>query len=183
VRSSSFLKKRTKKLLCLGGGLHQHTPQFSKVFASFFKKQRFLPLALLFASAAHAEMPVSTLYTLHCSGCHGASGHGVPSAGIPDLAYAGAYLRVPQGRAYLVQVPGISQSRLDDATAAQMLNYVLARFSRSNLPPDFVPYNEGEIANLRANAASDAETQRDIILADLKKLGRLPPAYTPSAKR
>ncbi len=122
-------------------------------------------------------MPLATLYTLHCSGCHGAAGHGVASAGIPDLAYSGSYLAVPQGRAYLVQVPGISQSRLDNATAAAMLNYVLARFSASGLPRGFTPYTPAEIANLRATVASDAETQRAAILAGLEKIGRLPAAY------
>lgn len=127
--------------------------------------------------AAQAKMPLPALYTLHCSGCHGAAGHGVPASGIPDLAYAGAYLSVPQGRAYLIQVPGISQSRLNDATAADMLNYVLARFSTATLPADFVPYTEAEITRLRANAASDAETQRAAILAALRKVNKLPEAY------
>jgi mono/diheme cytochrome c family protein len=55
---------------------------------------------------------MQTTYTLHCSGCHGAQGHGVPDAGIPDLHDSGAYVAIPAGRAYLVQVPGLSQSRL-----------------------------------------------------------------------
>jgi hypothetical protein len=174
-----FFKKRTKKLLHLSGELHQHPPEWTKVFASFFKKKRFLTFAclLLLAPAAHAKMPLATVYTLHCSGCHGTSGHGVPSAGIPDLSYAAAYLAVPQGRAYLIQVPGISQSRLDDATAAAMLNYVLARFSAADMPQDFAPYSGSEIHRLRTDAASDAETQRRDILAGLQKIGRLPAAY------
>ncbi len=112
-------------------------------------------------------MPLAAKYTLHCSGCHGAAGHGVPAAGIPDLAYAGSYVVLPEGRAYLAQVPGISQARLDDATAAQMLNYVLARFSAASLPPNFVPYTEAEMHVLRADKASDAETRRAAILAGL----------------
>jgi mono/diheme cytochrome c family protein len=129
--------------------------------------KRALALLLLAAPAAHAGMPLAAKYTLHCSGCHGATGHGVPSAGIPDLAYAGGYVVLPQGRAYLAQVPGISQSRLDDATAAQMLNYVLTRFSAATLPPDFAPYTETEMHVLRTDKASDAETRRAAILAGL----------------
>ncbi len=124
-------------------------------------------------------MTLPALYTLHCSGCHGASGHGVPARGIPDLALAGSYVVLPEGRTYLVQVPGISQSRLDDATAARILNYVLTRFSAADLPADFRPYSAAEVTGLRAQAASDAETRRAAILAELRKLGRLPAGYEP----
>jgi mono/diheme cytochrome c family protein len=131
-----------------------------------------LRAALVFAQvpAGHAEMKLSTLYTLHCSGCHGAAGHGAPAAGIPDLGYAGSYVVLPQGRAYLAQVPGISQSRLDDATAARMLNYVLMRFSAASLPAGFVPYSAAEVGQLRADKASDAETRRAAVLAGLAAL-------------
>jgi mono/diheme cytochrome c family protein len=123
-------------------------------------------------------MGLPALYTLHCSGCHGAGGHGVPARGIPDLKDAGSYVVLPEGRAYLVQVPGISQSRLDDAAAARMLNYVLGRFSAADLPGGFVPYSTGEVAKLRAaDRASDAETRRARILAGLRALGKLPAGY------
>jgi mono/diheme cytochrome c family protein len=128
-------------------------------------------------SAARAEMPLASQYVLHCSGCHGAAGHGVPAAGIPDLANAGGYVVLPQGRAYLVQVPGISQSRLDNAAAARMLNYVLARFSAASLPAGFVPYSAAEVGRLRADAASDAETRRAGILAGLAAHGAVPAGY------
>ncbi len=106
----------------------------------------------------------------------------MPAAGIPDLHDAGSYVALPEGRAYLVQVPGFSQSHLDDATAARMLNYVLARFSAASLPTDFTPYTAQEVGHLRADKASDAETRRAAILAGLKRLGRLPANYRPSAK-
>jgi hypothetical protein len=135
-------------------------------------------LTLGLASAARGEMSLPVLYTLHCSGCHGAAGHGVPERGIPDLHNAGSYVALPQGRAYLVQVPGISQSRLDDATAARILNYVLARFSAADLPADFKPYTVDEVTRLRTDKASDAETRRAQILDGLRKEGKLPADYT-----
>jgi mono/diheme cytochrome c family protein len=134
-------------------------------------------LSLGAPATAGAEMSLPVLYTLHCSGCHGAAGHGVPERGIPDLHNAGSYVALPQGRAYLVQVPGISQSRLDDATAARILNYVLARFSASALPADFKPYTADEVTGLRANKASDAETRRAQILDGLRAQGKLPADY------
>jgi hypothetical protein len=131
----------------------------------FFRKEvlAFLPLAF----PAAAEPSLLTTYTLHCSGCHGTQGAGVPARGIPDLAQAGGYVALPEGRAYLVQVPGISQSRLDDETAARMLNYVLRRFSAGNLPAGFRPYTGAELAVLRTHKASDAARRRQALLAQV----------------
>jgi len=126
-----------------------------------------------FPAAAAAEQSLQTTYTLHCSGCHGTQGHGVPERGIPDLHDSGSYVAIPAGRAYLVQVPGLSQSRLDDALAARLLNYVLGRFSADMLPPGFKPYTAAEVAALRADKASDAETRRAAILSALGR-GYLP---------
>ena len=49
------------------------------------------------ATGTRAEMPLQTLYTLNCSGCHHADGRGVPEAGIPDLNDAGSYVRTERG--------------------------------------------------------------------------------------
>jgi len=130
---------------------------------------RLAAAALCLMAGNAAAQPMQTLYTLHCSGCHGAQGHGVPEAGIPDLHDSGSYVAIPAGRAYLVQVPGLSQSRLDNALAARLLNYILTRFSADRLPPGFTPYTEAEVAALRADKASDAEVRRAAILSALAK--------------
>jgi mono/diheme cytochrome c family protein len=122
-----------------------------------------LAAAIVAAPAAAAPSLLST-YTLHCSGCHGTQGAGVPEKGIPNLADAGLYAGTVAGRTYLAQVPGISQSRLDDETAARMLNYVLRRFSAAHLPADFRPYTAPELAVLRAHKASDAARIRQAIM-------------------
>lgn len=126
-----------------------------------------LAAALVGPAAAQPSLPV--LYTLHCSGCHGAAGHGVPEQGIPDLHDAGGYAGVAAGRAYLAQVPGLTQSRLDNATAARLLNYVLVRFSADLLPAGFTPYTPAEMAVLRQGTASDAARRRSTLLAQLKQ--------------
>jgi mono/diheme cytochrome c family protein len=108
------------------------------------------------------------LYTLNCSGCHGADGVGVPEAGIPNLNEAGRYVQTELGREYLIEVPGLSQSRLDDATAARLLNWVLQRFSGDRLPADFKPYTAAEVSRFRSEKVSDPKTRRDAILAELR---------------
>jgi mono/diheme cytochrome c family protein len=121
---------------------------------------------------------LSTVYTLNCSGCHGAEGVGVPEVGIPDLNEAGLFVRTELGREYLIQVPGLSQSRVDDATAARLLNWILRKFSAARLPIDFRPYTAEEVARFRADKASDPKVRRDAILAEMRRRGLLDRGYS-----
>jgi hypothetical protein len=133
------------------------------------------------ASGARADMPMLTVYTLNCSGCHGAGGKGVPEVGIPNLNEAGRFVSTELGRKYLIQVPGLSQSRLDDATAARLLNWILGQFSTNPLPADFAPYTPAEVARFRADKASDPKIRREAILAEMRSRGLLEPDYTTAA--
>ncbi len=89
-------------------------------------------------------------YTLHCEGCHLADGSGSPGK-VPALAASVArFLRVPEGRAYLVRVPGVANAGLTDADLAALLDWTLRRFDAANLPASFVPYSADEVQRLRA---------------------------------
>jgi mono/diheme cytochrome c family protein len=116
---------------------------------------RRLVLALcLGASAAHAEAPRID-YMLQCQGCHGAAGRGAPGT-VPSLAGVGRFLAVPGGREYLVRVPGSSQSALDDAELAEVLNWMIREFD----PRDFAPYTAEEVARVRRPPLDDVEAVR-----------------------
>ena len=92
-----------------------------------------------------------TNYTLHCEGCHLADGSASPGK-VPALAGSVAqFLRAPEGRAYLVRVPGVANAQLDDAELASLLDWALRRFDAANLPADFVPYTADEVHRLRAD--------------------------------
>ena len=99
-------------------------------------------------------------YRLHCSGCHGVDGRGLPANGIPDLNDAGRWVGTAAGRQYLVQVPGIAASGIDDALAARLLNWSLKTYSSERLPADFQPYTAAEVARDRFDMATDAGTRR-----------------------
>ena len=137
----------------------------------FFRRVLFAAVYVALVADARAEQSLQTLYTLNCSGCHGAEGRGVPDAGIPNLNEAGGYVRTPLGREYLIEVPGLSQSRLDDSTAARLLNWVLQKFSAERLPADFKPYTTAEVTRFRADKVSDPKKRRDAILAELRGRG------------
>jgi mono/diheme cytochrome c family protein len=100
-------------------------------------------------------------YLLHCSGCHGAEGRGVPGT-TPSLHELGLLLSEQGGRDYLARVPGVAQASLGDAELAKLLNWVLAEFSQARLDP---PYAADELGKLRADPIRDTVAARERLLA------------------
>jgi len=109
-----------------------------------------ITMLLVFAAVtpACAESP-QNIYTLNCWGCHRANGEGVAGTA-PPLINAADFLRVPGGREYLIRVPGVSQSMLDDADTALVMNWILETFSKGRVPADFPPFTAAEIHHTRA---------------------------------
>lgn len=113
-----------------------------------------------------------TNYLLHCAGCHQPDGSGNPDAGIPNMrGQVGHFLRLPEGRAFLVQVPGTSQSSLSDADVASLLNWMVQANSANEIPADFKPYTPDEVTRLRAEHLPDAPGTRNRIAAQLRDMG------------
>lgn len=122
-----------------------------------------------------APMPrVAQLYASNCQGCHGESGSS--AAEIPTLAgKVGYFTRIPEGRRYLVQVPNVALNANSDADVAAVLNWVLATYSRAQLPPDFKPYSASEVGELR-QARIDVVASRRRIIGALVAAGQVPSA-------
>ncbi len=126
-------------------------------------------MTLLISAAARAESP-ENLYTLNCWGCHRASGEGIPGTA-PPLTNAADFLRVPGGREYLIRVPGVSQSMLDDADAAMVMNWILVNFSKGRVPADFKPYTAEEIHRARQQPhLLDLTSTRNALIARMVAL-------------
>jgi mono/diheme cytochrome c family protein len=124
---------------------------------------------VLVAGRARGAYAPSVEYALNCQGCHRADGAGTPGS-VPPLAGSVArFLTVPGGREYLVQVPGVAQAPLDDATLAAVVNWMLERFDKAHLPPDFVPYGAEEIGRLRAKPLTDVEGVRRRLLEAIER--------------
>jgi hypothetical protein len=104
-------------------------------------------------------------YALECQGCHGVDGAGTPGS-VPPLAGSVAdFLRVPGGREFLVRVPGVAQAPLGDAALAAVINWMLDRFDKADVPAGFVAYTGDEVGRLRRSPLTDVERVR----ADLVK--------------
>lgn len=135
---------------------------------------RALLLAAALASAwSSAAMDLGRqYYILNCAGCHQRDGAGSVPNDVPRLKGAvGNFLRLPEGRAFLVQVPGTSNSALSDAQIAVLLNWMLPQFSREEIPPDFIPYTTAEVTRLRNQRLDDVAATRAAIVKRLAAMG------------
>ena len=112
-------------------------------------------LVALPLSAVGADEVVRSNYLLACRGCHLADGSGVPPE-VPSLRNAlSQFATSPEGRNYLVRVPGASQSRLNDAQLAEVINWVLTEFNADTLPNDFQPFTATEVTSARKQILAD----------------------------
>lgn len=111
-------------------------------------------------------------YMLHCSGCHGQDGSGSPQSGVPSMRSSlGHFFRTRDGREFLIQVPGTSQSSLSHAETAELLNWILKNFSPQEVPAGTAPYTTEEVAALRAAPLEDVPKRRNEIVSRLKEQG------------
>jgi mono/diheme cytochrome c family protein len=109
----------------------------------------------------------ATAYQSNCAVCHGPAGAGIPSLATPLSSYPARYAASPEGRRQLAmtmlygmfgditvgeshfnsQMPDFA--RLDDATLAAMLNFVV--FDLAHGPADIMPLTPRDIAAERAH--------------------------------
>ena len=111
--------------------------------------------------------PAHRNYILHCAGCHQMDGSGAPASGVPDAR--GVLRRLAQdaeGRAYLVRVPGASQSPLSDAELAAVLDFMVKRFGEPT-QPRAAGFTAAEVAAVRRQPLADAAALRERLLARL----------------
>ena len=83
----------------------------------------------------------------------------------------GHFLRSSEGRAFLVQVAGVSQAPLPSPNLAALLNWTLEQFSPGELPDNFLPYTASEVESLRKNRPANLPAARRKIARNLAKAG------------
>ena len=101
---------------------------------------------------AQAGYSVGVNYQLQCAGCHLPDGTGSAANDTPRLTgFVGNFLKVPGGREFLVRVPGMSQSALNNAQLADLLNWLIREdgMAGKSTPAHYQPYSADEIAQLR----------------------------------
>ena len=128
---------------------------------------RYLVGCLLLVSAAVAQADPArarTNYLLNCMGCHGETGAGLEGK-VPSLRGTLAMLSSsPQGRYYVLRVPGVTQSKLSDAELAEVLNWSLRTFNASTPHDEFPEFTAAEIAAARREPLVDVAASREAAL-------------------
>lgn len=110
-------------------------------------------------------------FALRCKGCHGLAGEGTPGH-VPGLAgFVGRFTHLPAGRDYLMRVPGVARSVLDDARLADVLNWMLATYGGDRVAPDFTPYTAEEVGDARRRPLADRAAVRARLVEDLRARG------------
>lgn len=119
---------------------------------------------------AGASAP-AVLFRLHCSGCHGVDGAGSEGA-VPDLrGNLGRLVSAPEGRRFVLGVPGVAQARLGDEDLAQLANWMVQAFSAETLPRGFRPIDAEEVREARRAVPADVSAARRRVVATLRERG------------
>ena len=126
---------------------------------------------LLLPLESHAQAPAGTtisrtqtLYLMRCGGCHGIEGRSA-SAVVPDLRdQVGLFLCSAEGRNYMLRVPNVAMSLIhDDASLADVMNFVAFQFGGRNRPANTPPFTAAEVHEARG------QPWRSIDLASLRR--------------
>ena len=99
-------------------------------------------------------------YMMFCQGCHspdasGSEGH-VPK--IKDTI--GHFLKIEDGREYLVRVPGSANAAITDKELTELLNWMILEFAGDSLPENFRAYEISEVAALRTRPLNEVNNHR-----------------------
>ena len=103
-------------------------------------------------------------YMIHCMGCHGEHGDGFKEQ-VPSMRGTLARLAtLPDGRSFLLRVPGVSQSSLDAELTAEVLNWTLREFSDAEALHSVPPFTADEVAQARARPLLEVSSTRTQVL-------------------
>jgi len=98
-------------------------------------------------------------------GCHTPDGRGEPDR-VPSVRDTLVPLASkPEGRRFLIRVPGSAQSRLSDADLAEVLNWMIDKLSA--VPPSrpVAKFTAAEVAAYRHEPLVSVQTERRRLLA------------------
>ncbi|EHR73364.1 cytochrome c, mono- and diheme variants family [Burkholderiales bacterium JOSHI_001] len=110
-------------------------------------------------------------FVLHCAGCHGLDAAGSPAQYVPDLRRLGQFLQVPGGREFIISVPGVMGSGLNDEQVARVINWLLATLAAGSAPWHEAPYTREEVARARAKPLVDVAGRRRELIEMGRSLG------------
>jgi cytochrome c2 len=125
-----------------------------------------LMLALVVPAMAAKPTSPQLIYQLHCEGCHKPDGSGQPGI-IPSFDQVGVFSTVPKGREFLIRVPGVSQSELNNDEIVLLMNWLIGTYGHQEQTSDFEPFTIDEVDLWRGQPISNASAHRAQLVAML----------------
>jgi hypothetical protein len=125
-------------------------------------------LAATAGAAGINEQRAHFNYQMFCQGCHTPDGTGAMS--VPRMRdQVGYFLETPEGREYLVRVPGSATSALNNDQLAEVLNWILVEFAGDSLAPDYRAYTAEEVGRMRREPLNEVEDYRAQLLVEIAR--------------
>jgi hypothetical protein len=98
-------------------------------------------------------------------GCHHPDGSGEPGR-VPSVRETLVpFSATPEGRRFMIQVPGVAQATLNDEEVATLLNWMVLNLSATTAPPDFVPFSAAEVDAARREPLPAVKAKREWLLS------------------
>lgn len=114
-----------------------------------------------------AALSAHSNYVLRCSGCHGLKGAGSQEGGIPEFRNSVSHIAATDiGRTYLMHVPGVVSTGLNDAEITDVMNYVLDTWGDGTHH-----FTLSEVHRRRTQPVADVVALRQRIANQLSKKG------------
>jgi len=107
-------------------------------------------------------------WQMNCQGCHNSDGSGNAERDIPPLVDLKSFHSLKEGREFLIRVPGVARSPLDDVDLANLSNWMMQEFGDTQKNEKWSPYSSKEIAALRRKPL--LEDLRNVRLGLVKRL-------------
>jgi hypothetical protein len=103
-------------------------------------------------------------FQLQCMGCHLADGSGQTDR-VPSVRRSlASFSTFPQGRDFVIRVPGVSQSPLSDEEVAALLNWMVKTLSDRPPTGGFREYTAEEVHQRRGRPLAQVQILRDKLL-------------------
>jgi mono/diheme cytochrome c family protein len=122
-------------------------------------------VSVAIASTSYDAERARQNFLLHCVGCHGEDGRGLEGH-VPSLHGTFAkFAAEPRGRAYLLGVPGVTQSSLSPERVAEVMNWALREYSTPQAAARVKPFTAAEVSTARKKPLLEVFSTRAEIAA------------------